>query len=207
MNGAYGRKLPYAFTKAYSERSETVRVMKIIAIFAILAALFGCGNNDPYNDPYILDGPGMEYVDSDYRTDYANCLPYDDVEGLPYMAIAYLGSGADGEANRDAYITKIFENLDDNKINQIKTYEYAGNDWFLVIPRYRSLVHLEKGDEDALLVAQSGEAFVVRCDQDIVVNIFEVTDIYFKLAVDENGKLKDADENVWDITNIDEVVK
>jgi len=174
-----------------------------MAIFAILAALFGCGNNDPQ----ILDGPGMVYVDSDYRTDYANCLPFDDVEGLPYMALAYLGSGTDGESNRDVYIAKIFDSLGEDIINQIKTYEYDGDDWFLVIPRYRSITDLIKGDEEALRVAQNGEAFVVRCNQDVVVNIFEVTDMYFKLSVDENGKLKDADENMWDITNIDEVIK
>jgi hypothetical protein len=51
--------------------------MKIMAILAILASLFGCGKNDPY----ILDGPGMEYVDSEYRTEYANCLPFEDIQG------------------------------------------------------------------------------------------------------------------------------
>ena len=180
-----------------------MRIMKIMAIFAILASLFGCGKNDPY----ILDGPGMVYIDSDYRTEYANCLPFDNVEGLPYMAVAYLGSGAAGVENRDAYIAKVFESLGKEKINQIKTYEYEGNDWFLVIPRYRSLAELKKGDEVLSCAAENGEAFVVRCNQDVVVNIFEVTDIYYKLSVDEDGKLEDTDENVWDITNIDEIIE
>ena len=49
-----------------------------MAILAILASLFGCGKNTPF-EPQILDGPGMEYVDSEYRNDYANCLPFDDI--------------------------------------------------------------------------------------------------------------------------------
>ena len=62
-----------------------------MAILAILASLFGCGKHDPY----ILDGPGMEYVDSEYRTEYANCLPFEDIQGSPYSAIVYLGKGED----------------------------------------------------------------------------------------------------------------
>ena len=114
--------------------------MKIMAILAIVASLFGCGKHDPY----ILDGPGMVYVDSDYRTEYANCLPFENIQGSPYLAIAYLGKGEDGKANKDVYITKIFESLDSEKISQIKTFEFEGEDWFLVIPKYRNLVSLIK---------------------------------------------------------------
>ena len=78
-----------------------------MAILAILASLFGCGKHDPY----ILDGPGMVYVDSDYRTEYANCLPFENIQGSPYLAIAYLGKGEDGKANKDVFINKIFEKV------------------------------------------------------------------------------------------------
>ena len=60
-----------------------------MAILAILASLFGFGKHDPY----ILDGPGMVYVDSEYRHEYANCLPVGDWRGEPYLAIAYLVNG------------------------------------------------------------------------------------------------------------------
>ena len=71
-----------------------------MAILAILASLFGCGKNTPF-EPQILDGPGMEYVDSEYRNDYANCLPFDDIQGEPYLAVAYLGKGEIGKENKN----------------------------------------------------------------------------------------------------------
>ena len=70
--------------------------MKIMAILAILASLFGCGNPEPQ----ILDGPGMVYVDSEYRNEYANCLPFENWRGEPYLAIAYLGKGDAGKVNK-----------------------------------------------------------------------------------------------------------
>ena len=78
-----------------------------MAILAILASLFGCGKNTPF-EPQILDGPGMEYVDSEYRNDYANCLPFDDIQGEPYLAVAYLGKGEIGKENKDVCIDKLF---------------------------------------------------------------------------------------------------
>jgi hypothetical protein len=177
--------------------------MKIMAILAILASLFGCGKHDPY----ILDGPGMEYVDSEYRTEYANCLPFEDIQGSPYLAIAYLGKGENGKANKDVYINKIFESLDSEKISQIKTFEFEGDDWFLVIPKYRNLVSLKKGDEELTQAAYTGEAFALRCGQDVTVNIFETKEINYLLSASEAGELGGTDENVWDITNIDEILK
>ena len=102
-----------------------VRVIKIMAFLAMLASFFGCGKNDPY----ILDGPGMVYVDSDYRNDYANCLPFEDIQGSPYLAIAYLGKADVGKANKDIYINKIFASLGVEEISQIKTFEFEGDDW------------------------------------------------------------------------------
>lgn len=174
-----------------------------MAILAILASLFGCSKHDPY----ILDGPGMEYVDSEYRTEYANCLPFENIQGSPYLAIAYLGNGENGKANKDVYINKIFESLDSEKISQIKTFEFDGDDWFLVIPKYRNLVSLKKGGEELTQAAYTGEAFALRCSQDVIVNIFETKEINYLLSVTETGELQDTDENVWDITNIDEILK
>ena len=174
-----------------------------MAILAILASLFGCGNPEPQ----ILDGPGMVYVDSEYRNEYANCLPFGDWRGEPYLAIAYLGKGDAGKANKDVYINKIFESMDSEKISQIKTFEFDGDDWFLVIPKYRNLVSLKKGDEELTQAAHTGEAFALRCSQDVIVNIFETKEINYLLSASETGELQGTDENVWDITNIDEILK
>lgn len=48
-----------------------------------ICSLFGC-------KPQIPDGPEMEYVDSEYRTLYANCLPCDEYRGTPYLMIGNL---------------------------------------------------------------------------------------------------------------------
>ena len=104
-----------------------------MAILAILASLFGCGKHDPY----ILDGPGMVYVDSEYR----------------------------------------------------------------------NFVSLIKNDAELAQAAHTGEAFALRCSQDVIVNIFETKEINYLLSVTETGGLQGTDENVWDITNIDEILK
>lgn len=177
--------------------------MKIMVFFAIFASLFGCGKESPQ----ILDGPGMVYVDSDYRTEYANCLPFENISGGPYLAIAYLGKGDEGENNKDKYIEKIFAGLSDDNLEKIKEYDYEGDDWFLVIPKYKNVVDLKKGDEILCQGAYTGEAFVVKCNQDIAVNVFDTVDVTCVLAVDENGRLKTTDDNIWDITGIDEILK
>lgn len=174
-----------------------------MALLTFLASLFGCSTKDSF----ILDGPGMVYVDSDYRTEYANCLPFEDMRGAPYFAICYLGSGSEGEANKDACIAKIFGSLNEEARQKIQTYDFQGDAWYLVIPKYRSSVNLKNGDAALQVAAYQGEAFVVRCDQNIVVNTFESTEINYTLSTDENGKLQSTGENVWDITDIDEILK
>ena len=166
-------------------------MMTIMAFLTALASLFGCGKNDPV----ILDGPGMVYVDSEYRNEYANCLPFADWRGEPYLAVAYLGNGDTGKANKDVYVNKIFEGLDEEKISRVKTYEYEGNDWFLVIPKYYDTVIIKKGDEEAY--TEDGVPFIVRCNSDVLINVFNVTDMNFLLAVDEEGKLMGTEHDIW----------
>ena len=89
-----------------------VSMMKFMTILAIIASLFGC--SEP--EPQILDGPGMVYVDSEYRNDYANCLPFGELRGEPYFAVAYLGKGETGEANKDIYTNTLFESLGEDRI-------------------------------------------------------------------------------------------
>lgn len=177
--------------------------MKIMALLTILASLFGCTPEEPQ----ILDGPGMVYVDSEYRSVYANCLPFEDARGVPYLAIAYLGKGTDGAANKDVYIEKIFESLTNEEKAAIRTYEYEGDDWYLVIPKYRDSVSLKKGEDFLEESSYQGEAFVLRCNSDITINCFNVTELNYMPDVDEKGNLKGTDENVWNITDIDKILK
>ena len=86
---------------------NAVKMVKLIAIFTALANLFGC----TAKKLHMLDGPGMVYVDSEHRTEYANTLPFDELEGYPYCAVVFLGKGEIGEANRKKYIDKFIKNL------------------------------------------------------------------------------------------------
>jgi len=185
-----------------SERMIKVMMMKIMAILAILASLFGCGNPEPQ----ILDGPGMEYVDSDYRSVYANCLPFDDGRGFPYFAIAYLGNGDEGKENRQEYINRIFGELDKVALEKIQHYDFDGDKWYLIIPRYEDDAIIRYEGEE-IIATHTGEAFTVKCNDDVTVNTFNVTDIDYLIQSDAYGVLKNTNENIWDITNIDDVLK
>lgn len=182
-----------------------------MAILTLIASLLGC----KAPEPQILDGPGMEYVDSEYRNAYANCLPFDEIQGAPYFAIAYLGNGETGKANKDIYINSLFESLGEDKIESIPCFEYEGDDWFLVVPRYKDEVTLTKDGEE-LETNIYETALVVKCNSDVVVETFNVSDKKFALAIDEEGNLKDTEQNirktedttwddehfVWDITHL-----
>lgn len=169
-----------------------VRMMKFIAIITAVASLFGCTKPGPH----ILDGPGMMYIDSEYRNQYANCLPFAEIQGAPYFAIAYLGNGETGRTNKDIYTKKLFESLGEDKINSIPCFEFDGDDWFLVVPRYKDEVTLIKdGEEVENNIYET--ALIVKCNSDIVVEAFNVSDKKYTLAIDENGNLKDANQNVW----------
>ena len=77
--------------KNFYMRDDFVRVvksiMKLTAIIALIASLFGCG----VDKPQIADGPGMVYKDSEYRTQYANVFDFDNYDGQPVFAVAFLG--------------------------------------------------------------------------------------------------------------------
>lgn len=88
---------------------------KSILIMAI-CLLFSC-------KPEMLDGPGMEYVDGEYRTVYANCLPFDESKGPPYLAIGCL----DGIDNIENYLNELFKGLSDEQLSKIGYYEFEGN--------------------------------------------------------------------------------
>lgn len=178
-----------------------VRMIKFMALLAILASLFGCIKPEPQ----ILDGPGMEYVDRDYRTEYANCLPFEDMRGEPYFAIAYLGKGDEGKENRQVYIDKVFASLENSTKDGIKHYDYEGDCWYLIIPKYKNTAYIKYADEE-VIASYTGEAFTVKCNNDVIVNTFDVSDIDYALGVDD-GVLENTDENIWDVTNLEQILK
>ena len=45
--------------------------------------------------------------------------------------------------------------------------------------------------------AQDGVPFIVRCNSEVIVGVFNVTDMNLILAVDEVRKLKGAERHIW----------
>ena len=178
-----------------------VNTMKIISIFTAIAALFGCRPAE--KNIFILDGPGMVYVDREHRTEYANSLPYDEENDISYWAVAYLGEGEEGKAAAKEYIERIFEGLSEEKRSAIKHFDYGGKKWYLVIPRY--------GDENKLI--QNGDAensrriletpYTINCNADVEINIYIRGGHKIVLDTDENGRLIHNDD-IWDITEYKE---
>lgn len=134
------------------------RIVSIAAILAIISNLFGCGEK-----PQILDGPGMAYHDADYRTEYANVFDFDNYEGQPYFTVAFLGYG-DRTDFRNEYVKGVFESLDSKAIENIQHIAYEGDEWYLIVPRYKNPVYIKDLSTDAEYTIYQGEAFTVNCN-------------------------------------------
>ena len=175
------------------------KIMKIATIITAVAGLFGCGLK-----PQVLDGPGMEYVDSDYRTVYANVLAFDDLESQPCFAVAYLGSGEDGKECRDQVVENTFQTLSKEEILAVEHIDFGGEDYFLVIPRYRTAVEITHTKTQEKQTVYLGEAFTVSCDgsgtePEVELHTEHKGVQIVSLQLEENGKLK-ASDNLWDVT-------
>lgn len=177
---------------------KAIRVMKLIALFSMAAHLLGCSKIP--SGLQILDGPGMVYVDREYRTEYANTLPFDDIEGYPFWAVAYLGCGEAGREKCEAYKKKLFSELSEESLAKIQHFDFEGDQWYLVIPRYgleNEIIPLGQPSESRWV--RSGEAFTVTCNSNIKIAVYDYEGHEFSLQTDGEGHLISG-EDVWDIT-------
>lgn len=191
--------------KNFYMRGDFVRVvksiMKLTAIIALIASLFGCG----VDKPQMVDGPGMVYKDSEYRTQYANIFDFDSCEGTPYFAVAFLGYGEDKQDFRNTYVAGIFESLGNTAIEQVAHFDFEGDEWYLIVPRYKdyvTLTNLETGEKHTIY---QGEAFTVKCNlSDLHSNVEISTEDSqghkFSPQIGGDGRLVTS-EDVWDITD------
>ena len=191
--------------KNFYMRGDFVRVvkgiMKLTAIIALIASLFGCSSPKPQ----VLDKTGMVYKDSDYRSIYANVFDFDSCEGTPYFAVAFLGYGEDRRDFRNTYVAGIFESLGNTAIEQVAHFDFEGDEWYLIVPRYKdyvTLTNLETGKKHTIY---QGEAFTVKCNlSDLHSNIEISTDDSrghkFSPQIGGDGRLVTS-EDVWDITD------
>lgn len=182
----------YALTKGMKK----VKFMIFVAMISALANLFGCTFT-----PDVRDGDGMVYVDRDYRTQYANTLPFDDIDAFPKYAVAYLGKGDEGERNCEEYTRKLFCDLSKQERDSIGHYDFGGDEWYLVVPRHGTDNELVCADENAEpVINRSGIPFSMKCNGDVTVRITDYGGVEYTPRVDENGNLA-PDEEIFDITH------
>ena len=176
-------------------------MLKLTAIVAVIVSLMGCG----INKPQVLDGPDMVYKDSDYRSIYANVFDFDSYDGQPYFAEAFLGYG-DRMDFRNTYVEGVFKDLGDFAIEQVGHIDFDGDEWYLIVPRYKEDVDVKNLDTGEVHTIYNGEAFTVKCNlSDLHSNIEISTEQNlsghkFSPQMGGDGKLA-KNPDVWDITD------
>lgn len=194
--------------------------MKLMAIITIIASLFGCSaTNEPqvidepqvsdepqvYDEPQVLDDSDVVYKDSDYRTLYANVFDFDSLDTQPMFAVAFLGYGNRMDF-RHTYVEEIFRDLGDFAIEQVGHIDYEGDEWYLIVPRYKEDVDITNLETGEVHTIYNGEAFTVKCNlSDLHSNIEISTEQNlsghkFSPQIGGDGKLV-PNPDVWDITD------
>lgn len=173
-----------------------MKIAIIMGLFNFIASLFGCAEK-----PQILDGPGMVYVDSDYRSAYANALEFDwdEAEGYPMFAVAYLGKGDGISEKRDAFLHKAFPNMSDEELAKVQHFDFGGDEWYFVVPRYENDVDVTNTDTGERSYLMEGEAFTTNCKGNLVIEDYTHGGHKYAPSLDEKENLV-ATDDVVDIT-------
>lgn len=182
-----------------------MKLMKCITILAAvlipLVFLFGC----VVKKPQVLDGPDMEYKDKNFRNDYANVFDFDNYDGSPVFAVAFLGYG-DRMEFRNTYVEGVFASLGDDAIKRVEHINYEGDEWYLIVPRYHEDVTIRNLDTEEEHTIYNGQAFTVRCNlSDLHPNLEISTELQlsghiFSPQIGGDGKLV-PNPDVWDVTD------
>ena len=185
-------------------------IIKLIAIITIIASLFGCSAT---NEPEVVDKPQVTdetqtsevHKDSDDRSIYANVFDFDSYNGTPMFAVAFLGYG-DRTDFRNTYVEEIFNELGDFAIEQVGHIDCEGDEWYLIVPRYKEDVDITNLDTGDIQTIYNGEAFTIKCNlSDLHSNIEISTELKlgghkFSPQIGGDGKLVPTPD-VWDITD------
>ena len=216
--------------KIYYMRGDFMRmvknIMKLMVIIMIIASLFGCSakidlqvSDEPQvtdkpqvsNEPQVsdeqqkVDDSDAEHKDSDDRTQYANVFDFDSLDTHPMFAVAFLGYGDMMDA-RHTYVEETFADLGDFAIEQVGHIDYEGDEWYLIVPRYKEDVDITNLDTGEVHTISNGEAFTVKCNlSDLHSNIEISTELNlighkFSPQIGGDGKLV-PNPDVWDITD------
>jgi len=147
----------------------------------------------------------IAYSDSEYRTEYANALDFDSFEGTPYFAVSFIGYGDDITSQRNEYVEELFSSLGKDAVEKIEHFEFDGDEWYLIVPRYKEYVDVKSLDGGKMYTSYGGEPFTVKCNvSDLYSNIEIVTDIHgghsFSPQMGGDGKLITS-ADICDITD------
>ena len=172
---------------------------------AVIAEGAGDGIMEDY--PLVEDtgDASSEYKDFEYRTEYANLLDFDSLERNPYFAVAFIGySSKKIMERRIEVIADIFRTVDKKDIEKIEHFDFDGDEWYLIVPRYKEYVDVKSLDGSKMYTSYGGEPFTVKCNvSDLYPNIEIMTDIHgghsFSPQMGGNGRLIRT-EDIWDIT-------
>jgi len=188
--------------KNFYMRGDFMKKFVILLLFAIsITAIAGCA----FEKPQVPDKTGMVYKDSDYRSIYANVFDFDNYNGQPMFAVAFLGYGNRMEF-RHTYVEGIFKDLGDVAIEQVGHIDFDGDEWYLIVPRYKEDVDITNLDTGEVHTIHNGEAFTVKCNlSDLHSNIEISTEQNlsghkFSPQIGGDGKLV-QNPDVWDVTD------
>lgn len=123
----------------------------------------------------------------------------------PYFAVSFLGYG-DRIDYRNIYVESVFECLRNSAIEQVGHIDYEGDEWYLIIPRYKEDVDITNFDTGEVHTIYNGEAFTVKCNlSDLQSNIEISTAIglsghIFSPQIGGDGRLV-QNPDVHDITD------
>ncbi len=172
-------------------------IFMIIFLLAFMC-VSGCDLKNDTGGPEMLDGPGMVYIDSDYRTDYANILPFDEQDGYPFWAVAYIGKGDAGKNSRQLYINALFAEIPNDKAEEIVHFDAGGDEWYLVIPRYRDFYDIMTKDEKLIGSVHHGTPFTVCCNDNCLIRYYGHGGSEF--SPENDGEKLICTDAIWDIT-------
>ena len=176
------------------------------AIGIVLLGLCGCAfsNKDPMDGLEMLDGPGMVYVDRDHWSDYAKALPFSE-ESDAQWAVVFLGYGEEGMARREQCIDRLFPSLTADARAAIRHFEFPGDAYYFVIPRYCDVYYIMPTDETLYKQAvREGEPFSIRCNgsvqnPNVKVAFYARGGYEVSPQTDSTGRLV-CEYFVWDLT-------
>ncbi len=196
-----------------------MKLMKNITVLSVVVALALCPCGCAKENAELMEEPTeaateaitateeveTEYIDSAHRTQYANVFDFDSLDTQPMFAVAFLGYGDMMDA-RHTYVEGIFADLGDFAIEQVGHIDYEGDEWYLIVPRYKEDVDITNLDTGEVHTIYNGEAFTVKCNlSDLHSNIEISTELNlsghkFSPQIGGDGKLV-PNPDVWDITD------